>query len=340
MTITGAPERLIPRWARQSAAPAGTAELSYALPVRLAARIRLLGRRSAGGWEAALLSAHTVVLSALSGERALVTGYVPHPGSGAAPEAPRARSLEVDAESWRELLTASLRSAARPVDGAFETVLDLGDPDGAFPAPEHPAVVLTAALRYGDQGPALSLRYRTDVLDAEAAARIAGYYHAALEQLVSEPDAPVAVADCWERPNCATSSTDSPDPRSSCPTAGSTSCSRSRPGPAPPRPPRATPARTGRTANSTRTPTGSRTRCSPATSVMRRWWPWSPNAIWTGWPRSSPSSRRVRPTCRSNRTPPPTVWPGLSRAAAAVSCSPRTAARGTSRRPLRPSWNC
>ncbi|WP_435239108.1 non-ribosomal peptide synthetase [Streptomyces sp. YPW6] len=191
MTITGAPERLIPRWARpQAAPPAGTAELFRALPVRLAARIRLLGRRSDTGWEAALLAAHTVVLSALSGERALVTGYVPPRADGTAPEAPRARSLEVDTESWRELLTASHRSADRPVEGAFETVLDLGDPEGTHPAPEDPAVVLTTALRYGNEGPALLLSYRTDVLDTEAASRIAGYYHAALDQLVSEPDAP------------------------------------------------------------------------------------------------------------------------------------------------------
>ncbi|WP_219687197.1 non-ribosomal peptide synthetase [Streptomyces anatolicus] len=207
MTITGAPQRLIPRWAgpsseAASSAPApstGTAsstetasvaELSHALPVRLAARIRLLARRSATSWEAALLAAHTVVLSALSGERSMVTGYVPATSPGTAPQAPRPRSLAVDTESWRELLTACAQSAARPVEGAFETVLDLGDPDGASPAPADSGTVLTTALRYGDGGPAILLRYRTDVLDAEAAGRIAGYYGTALEQLVSEPDAP------------------------------------------------------------------------------------------------------------------------------------------------------
>ncbi|WP_404955484.1 non-ribosomal peptide synthetase [Streptomyces sp. 147326] len=191
MTITGTPQRLIPRWVPPGAVPAGEAEqaaLTRRIPVRLAARIKLLARRSATGWEAALVAAHTAVLSALSGERALVSGYLP---KAAAPEAgPQPRALALHDGTWRELLTASERAAARPADGAFETVLDLAHIDGASAEPAT-GTVLTTTLRYGPEGPAVLLRYRTDVLDAEAAGRIAGYYVTALEQMAAEPDAPV-----------------------------------------------------------------------------------------------------------------------------------------------------
>ncbi|MFG2723180.1 amino acid adenylation domain-containing protein [Streptomyces sp. NPDC048416] len=189
MTITGAPQRLIPRWVPPGTVPAEQAEhatLTRQIPVRLAARIRLLSRRSATGWEAALVAAHTAVLSALSGERALVSGYLP---PAAAPDTePRPRAFALHDETWRELLAASEQAAARPADGAFETVLDLGHIDGpcAEPAPD---TVLTTTLRYGPEGPAVLLRHRTDVLDAEAADRIAGYYVTALERMADGPDA-------------------------------------------------------------------------------------------------------------------------------------------------------
>ncbi|MFB7503880.1 non-ribosomal peptide synthetase [Streptomyces broussonetiae] len=190
MTITGAPQRLIPRWVPPGGVPEGAserAELTRQVPVRLAARTRLLARRSAAGWEAALVAAHTVVLSALSGESALVTGYLP-PAS-ALECAPQPRALTLQDATWRELLATSERAAGTPADGAFETVLDLGHLDGP-PARPAPDTVLTTSLRYGPDGPALLLSYRTDVLDAEAADRIAGYYLTALEQMAATPDAP------------------------------------------------------------------------------------------------------------------------------------------------------
>ncbi|WP_030683879.1 non-ribosomal peptide synthetase [Streptomyces sp. NRRL B-1347] len=187
MTITGAPQRLIPRWVPPASARPGHAELSRTIPVRLAARVRLLARRSAAPWEAAALAAHTAVLGALSGEQAFVTGYIPPaPASGAAPAAVRACTLTLDDGSWRTLLTTAARAAGTAVDGAFETVLDLGPGQ-----PHHSSdAVLTVALRTGAEGPTLRLRYRTDVLDTEAAERIAGYYVTAWEQLAAAPDAP------------------------------------------------------------------------------------------------------------------------------------------------------
>ncbi|MFI6641752.1 amino acid adenylation domain-containing protein [Streptomyces sp. NPDC050504] len=194
MTTTGAPQRLIPRWIPPTAAqaPAARAELTRDVPVRLAARTRLLARRSGAGWEAVLIAAHTAVLSALSGERALVSGYVP-PAADGTGAAPLALGLGVEGETWRELLTASEKAVTQPSDAAFEVVLDLGaapvgvDTDAAD-------TVLTTALRYGPEGPVLTLRHRTDVLDAEAAGRIAGYYVTALQRLADVPDAPARSA--------------------------------------------------------------------------------------------------------------------------------------------------
>lgn len=187
---TGAPQRLIPRWVTPGDVPAGEAEqawLTRRIPVRLAARIRLLSRRSATGWEAALVAAHTAVLSALSGERALVSGYLPP--TAATPEAgPQPRALALHDETWRDLLAASERAAGQPADGAFEAVLDLGHIDGATAEPAT-GTVLTTTLRYGAEGPAVLLRYRTDVLDTDAAGRIAGYYVTALEHMAAAPDA-------------------------------------------------------------------------------------------------------------------------------------------------------
>ncbi|KJY41361.1 peptide synthetase [Streptomyces sp. NRRL B-1568] len=191
MTITGAPQRLIPRWVPPSSARTGLAGLSLPVPRRLAARVRLLARRSGTGWEAAAVAAHTAVLSALGGERAVLTGYLPHATGHDSPAEVRPCALALDDETWRELLAASGRAVGRSADGAFETVLDLSGPDGpadAPPAVPHPDTVLSTALRYGPEGPLIVLRYRTDVLDADAAGRVAGYYLTALERMTAAPD--------------------------------------------------------------------------------------------------------------------------------------------------------
>ncbi|MFG2132134.1 amino acid adenylation domain-containing protein [Streptomyces sp. NPDC048751] len=188
MTTNGTPQRTVPRWVPPPPAGQspriGRAELIRPVPLRLAARARLLARRSGTGWEAVLLAAHTAVLTALSGERAVVSGYL-------APGAAEARpvALGLDDETWRALLAAAERASTAPAEGAHETVLDLGHTEGDLDEP-HPETVLTTTLRYGPKGPALLIGHRTDVLDADAADRIAGYYLTALEQLTEEPDAP------------------------------------------------------------------------------------------------------------------------------------------------------
>ena len=136
-----------------------------------------------------LLAAHAKVLAALSGEREVVTGYVRGARTVPCP-------VTTEPATWRELVVA----AARP-ESHFP---DVCRPESGFPdtAPASPAVETLfdpagdgglgdAVLRVGlsRDGLLLTVRYRTDVLDAGAAARIAGYHVAALELIVADPDA-------------------------------------------------------------------------------------------------------------------------------------------------------
>jgi amino acid adenylation domain-containing protein len=149
-----------------------------------------------------LLAAHARVLAALSGEREVVTGYVPAPG-----RAPLPCRLTTAAGSWRAVVADTLRAESQvlahanfPVDDlrrelglatpAFETVFD---PTGSAGAPGDPAldgdtVLRVGLLRRGGRT-ALVLDHRTDVLDAECAARIAGYHLTALALITDDPDA-------------------------------------------------------------------------------------------------------------------------------------------------------
>ena len=143
-----------------------------------------------------VLAAHARVLAALSGEMEVVAGYVAAPG-----ERPVPFRVSVSATTWRDLLgdvreveSELLAHAGYPVEALreelglpepFETVLD---PTGA-PATVDGPIGLAVGLEPTDDGHALVLRYRTDVIDADAAARIAGYHVAALTRLAADPDA-------------------------------------------------------------------------------------------------------------------------------------------------------
>src|SRR5437879_3998969 len=67
----------------------------------------------------------------------------------------------------------------------FETVFELGA-DGGGKFPEHTVLRVAFVER---EGLVLRLRYKTDVLDAECAARIAGYHRTALALIAADPDA-------------------------------------------------------------------------------------------------------------------------------------------------------
>ncbi|MET0187622.1 MAG: amino acid adenylation domain-containing protein, partial [Pseudonocardia sediminis] len=149
-----------------------------------------------GAAESVLLAAHAAVLAALSGEREVVTGYVT--GGQVLP-----CRLVAGPGPWRELLQdahrvgsellahseVGIEALARELDLAtwpFETEFDPTGDGGDLAA----TTVLRVAVTPSDDGPVLRLRYRTDVLDADAATRIAGYHLTALAQIAADPDAP------------------------------------------------------------------------------------------------------------------------------------------------------
>jgi amino acid adenylation domain-containing protein len=185
----------IPRWTL-TAAP-GTADLEVTLPDSTRVALRRLADRLAVPLGSVLLAAHARVLSALSGEHEVATGYVAGDG-----DRPLPCRLSTDADSWRALvrraavveagllahrhaLVDELRRELGTDGPSFETVFD---PTGAGTGLPRGIVLEVAPAHHGDRL-ALRLRYRTDVLDTESASRIAGYHRTALEQLADDPGA-------------------------------------------------------------------------------------------------------------------------------------------------------
>ena len=183
----------MPRWSRDPAA--GIAIHDAALPSGLVAAARRLAEELEVPLSSVLLAAHAKVLSALSAEHHVVTGYVA--GTGALP-----CPLTTEAESWRELLLDTQRVEAQLLshadfplhelgrelgltEPAFETVFDPTSADGDL----GEDTVLRLGIAQRGDGLALRLRYRTDVLDADCAARIAGYHLTALELIAADLDA-------------------------------------------------------------------------------------------------------------------------------------------------------
>jgi len=190
----------IPRWTPDPRP--GLGEHQEDIPDDLVRTLRRLADSLETSLDAVLLTAHARVLATLAGEQEVVTGYAAARGRDPLP-----CRLTTEPTSWRALLTAvgrlewelrwHLENARHevPVDEirrelelsgpVFETVLAPWD------APGEPAesTVLQLAMSYGASGARLRLRYRTDALDAAAAARIAGYHLAALQAIAADPDA-------------------------------------------------------------------------------------------------------------------------------------------------------
>src|SRR5215213_5080833 len=179
----------IPRWTRDPAA--GTAEHEAKMPDDLLAALRRLADELSVTVSSVLLAAHAKVLGTLTGELQVTTGYVGQQGGK-----PLLCRLTTEPDSWRALLLAAHRAESEllahsdfPVDGlrhdlgltepSFETVLDPRglDPRGLDPRGLDP------------RGLDPTGRYRTDVLDTDGAARIAGYHLTALELLTADLDA-------------------------------------------------------------------------------------------------------------------------------------------------------
>ncbi|MFI9824042.1 amino acid adenylation domain-containing protein [Streptomyces sp. NPDC052013] len=186
----------VPRWARVPVP--GTAEHIAPLPGSLVAALHRRARELGVPYTALLLAAHAKVLTVLSGDPAIRTGYRSPVGTGPLP-------LELTAEpgTWRGLARAARDAEARtlaspaartvppglapaPLGPRPDVVFDLTVDEAALPAD---TTVLVVAASDVDGRPVLRLRHRTDVLDADCAARIAGYHLAALEMIAADPDA-------------------------------------------------------------------------------------------------------------------------------------------------------
>ncbi|MFJ2718015.1 amino acid adenylation domain-containing protein [Streptomyces sp. NPDC087437] len=186
----------VPRWAREPVA--GDAEHEETVPAGTARAVRALAAELGVPSSTVLLAAHAKVLAALSGEQDVVTGCVTGPDAGPLPCRPA-----VAPGSWRRLVLDTHRVAADllahrdfPVDELrrelglpgplFEAVFDPADSGGgALPA----GAVLRMAFGERDGLLTARLRYRTDVLDAEAAARVCGYHLTALRLMTADVDA-------------------------------------------------------------------------------------------------------------------------------------------------------
>src|SRR5213596_1595210 len=184
----------LPRWTLEPVP--GVGEHEARIPDELVAAVRRLADELAVPLSSVLLTAHAKVLGALSGEREVSTGYS---FEGRSPLLCR---FTTEPHSWRAMLLKADRAQSEllahkdfPVDDLrremglikplFETVFSLTPGDGAELAEE--TVVWVGCVE--QDGLVLRLRYRTDVLDADCAARIAGYHVTALALIAADPDA-------------------------------------------------------------------------------------------------------------------------------------------------------
>ncbi len=197
-TLEGAATTTVPRWAAEGGHGVGRVE--RVLPDDLLDGLRRLALQQGVPLGTLLLAAHVKVLAELSGELDVTTGYVAVPG-----RTPVVCRVQVPDGTWRELLDAAARAEsgllphhAFPVaeireelglaGSGYEAELDLTGGAGPLTADS----VLGIALSSREGRVVLELRHRRQALDADAAARIAGYHLTALTQLATSPDAPHA----------------------------------------------------------------------------------------------------------------------------------------------------
>src|SRR6266699_1787762 len=184
---------VLPRWTLNPVP--GVHEHEATIPDELAAALRRLADELAVPLSSVLLTAHAKVLGALSGEREVCTGYAVEGRS------PLLCRMTTEPHSWRAMLLETDRAESEllshkdfPVDDlrrelglvnpVFETVCEMGA-GGGEPAEE---ALLRVSLVAHD-GLTLRLGYKTDVLDSDYAARIAGYHLSAPAFIEGDPDA-------------------------------------------------------------------------------------------------------------------------------------------------------
>src|SRR5213083_765062 len=185
----------VPRWTLHPVA--GVADHEAKICNEVVAALRRLANELAVPLSTVLLTAHAKVLGALSGEREVSTGYAAMQG-----RSPLLCRMTTEPHSWRAMLLEAHRAESEllahkdfPVDDLrrelglikplFETMFALTAGAGAELAEE-------TVLRVGfveQDGLVLRLRYKTEMLDADCAARIAGYHVTALALIAADPDA-------------------------------------------------------------------------------------------------------------------------------------------------------
>ncbi|MDP9697084.1 UNVERIFIED_ORG: hypothetical protein J2X79_004668, partial [Arthrobacter globiformis] len=199
----GAARTVIPRWARERRP--GQGRIEVAVPEDLRQGVRRLSDMLDATPESIWLAAHARVLQALSGETEVTTGC--RDASGTWP-----CELDLELGSWHALVSSARsrqvqahagragepQAGRAPVSGTYEAsgtyevVFGAGGDGGSGLAG---GLVLGVSLRGGDGGEGLSVRYRRDVLDEDAALRIAGYHLSAVRHLVANPGSDPAEAD-------------------------------------------------------------------------------------------------------------------------------------------------
>ena len=170
---------VIPRWTLKPVP--GIGEHEVRIPDELTAASRQLANDLEVPLSSVMLAAHAKVVGALSGEREVCTGYAVAAGL------PLPCRLSIKPDTWRELVLEAYRAERElgPTGPLFETVFDpAGDADGEFCGD----TVMRVGIREHD-GNTLRLRYKTEVLDTESAARIAGYHLTALSLMAADRDA-------------------------------------------------------------------------------------------------------------------------------------------------------
>jgi non-ribosomal peptide synthetase-like protein len=185
----------IPRWTVDPVV--GVAEHQEIIADGLAATLGRLADEMSSSLESVLLAAHAKVLAALSGEKEVLTGYVAVTGDqplpcrlSAKPDSWRsllvdARRVEMESLAHKEFPVDNLRRELGQAEPAFEAVVDATDSGGTLAN----SVVLWVSIVRSQNQVALRLRYRTEAIDKDCAARIAGYHLTALTLIAADPDA-------------------------------------------------------------------------------------------------------------------------------------------------------
>ena len=185
----------IPRWTLDPVPGVGTHEAT--IPGDLVAALRRRSAELGVPLGSVLLAAHAKVLATLSGEADVVTGYITAPGARplpcrllTGPGSWRTFLLDTHRAEWELLLhqefpLGELQGELGLTGPSYEIVFDSVGDDGKLPI----GTVLRVGIWSHRSRLALRLRYRTDVLDAAAAARIADYHLTALTLIAADPEA-------------------------------------------------------------------------------------------------------------------------------------------------------